>query len=97
MISMIASTASRYRQLIFALSFVVVASAGCSKEDPPKISSCLARRRLLPQGNITSRKDYRDALRLAPEDPAALRQLGILYLEQGKFDRPSLLKRSAEL
>ena len=37
-------------------------------------------------------------LRLAPEDPAALRQLGILYLEQGQIRQAyPLLKRSAEL
>ena len=30
-------------------------------------------------------KEYREVLRLAPDDPAALRQLGIIYFDQGQI------------
>src|SRR5262249_13230105 len=42
--------------------------------------------------------DYREILRAAPNDPQAVRQLGLLYHEQGQVVQAlPLLKKSAEL
>ena len=42
--------------------------------------------------------EYREALRLAPEDPTALRQLGGIYVEQGQMLQAyPLLKKVSEL
>jgi tetratricopeptide (TPR) repeat protein len=43
-----------------------------------------------------AQNEYRDVLALAPEDPAVLRQLGVIYFEQGQL-RQACFKRSAEL
>ena len=99
MTSKITSTASGYRQLVFALSLVAVASAGCSKEEPTK-DELLSRAKdaFAAEQYDKAEKDYRDVLRVAPEDPAALRQLGIIYLDQGQILQAyPLLKKSAEL
>ena len=96
---MITSMASGYRQLVFALSLVAVASSGCAKEEPTK-------EQLLSRANDyfaaeqydKAEKEYREVLRLAPDDPAALRQLGIIYFDQGQILQAyPLLKKSAEL
>src|SRR5262249_12047518 len=43
-------------------------------------------------------KEYRDVLRLTPEDPTALRQLGIIYNDQAQIVQAyPLLKKAADL
>ena len=43
-------------------------------------------------------KDYREVLRISSDDPVALRQLGVIYQEQGQAPQAyPLLKRVAEL
>jgi Flp pilus assembly protein TadD len=43
-------------------------------------------------------KEYREVLRLAPDDPAALGQLTIIYLDQGQYAQAyPLIQESAEL
>ena len=99
MTSKITSTASGYRQLVFALSLVAVASAGCSKEEPTK-DQLLTRAKdaFAAEQYAKAEKDYRAVLKVAPEDPAALRQLGIIYLDQGQIPQAYLaLKKSSEL
>src|SRR6266545_68887 len=94
MISMITSMASGYRQLIFALSLVAVASAGCSKKEPTKDQLLSqAKEAFAADQYDKAEKAYRDVLRLAPDDPVALRQLGIIYHDQGQLLQAySLLK-----
>ena len=100
---MITSLASGYRQVLFVLSLVAVASAGCSKEEPTKDQLLLrakdAAKDAFAAGQYdNAEKEYRAVLRLAPEDPAALRQLGIIYLDQGQILQAYLaLKKYSEL
>src|SRR5262245_38922581 len=100
MASIIARMASPSNlRLVFGLALMAVASAGCSKEEP-------TREQLLSQANEAfaagqygkAEKDYREVLRLASTDPVALRQLGIIYFDQGQIPQAyPLLKKSAEL
>jgi len=90
---------SMYRKLIFAFSLVAVASAGCSKEEPTKDQLLSRAKDAFAAGQYdNAEKQYRAVLRLAPEDPAALRQLGIIYLDQGQNPQAYLsLKKYSEL
>src|SRR5262245_10687993 len=99
MTSMITSMFSGYRQLIFALALVAVASAGCAKNEPTK-DELLSQAKDAFAANQYDKaeKAYRDVLRLAPDDPVALRQLGFIYYDQGQIPQAySLLKKAAEL
>ena len=99
MTSMITSLASGYRQVVFVLSLVAVASAGCSKEEPTKDQLLSRAKDAFAAGQYdNAAKEYRAVLRLAPEDPAALRQLGIIYLDQGQILQAYVaLKKYSEL
>ena len=96
---MITSMASGYRKLIIAFILVAVASAGCAKEEPSK-DQLLSRGKdaFAAEQYDKAEKEYRAVLRVAPEDPAALRQLGIIYLDQGQNLQAYLaLKKYSEL
>jgi tetratricopeptide (TPR) repeat protein len=99
MISMITSMASGRRQPIFALCLLAVAVAGCSKEQPTKEQLLSRANDAFAAGEYgKAESGYREVLKLAPDDPAALRQLGIIFLEQGQIPQAYLaLKKSAEL
>ena len=72
-------------RLVFAASFLAVCSAGCSKEaDTKETRLSRADGFLAEQQYQKAEKKYREALRLAPGDPVAERQLGIIYFEQGQ-------------
>ena len=67
MISIITSIVSGYRQLIFALSLVAVASAGCSKAEPTKDQLLSqAKDAFAAEQYDKAEKEYREVLRLAP-------------------------------
>jgi tetratricopeptide (TPR) repeat protein len=78
---------------------VAIASFGCSKEQDSKEQHLFRASDYLAAGQYDkAEKEYRDVLRLAPEDPAALRQLGSIYLDQGQtLQAYPLLKKSSEL
>jgi tetratricopeptide (TPR) repeat protein len=89
----------RYGPLIWAVCLIGVASAGCSKAGPTKDE-------LLANANAAfadadygkAEKDYRQVLGLSPEDPAAVRQLAIIYHEQGQLSQAyPLLEKAAEV
>src|SRR5436305_409600 len=84
--------------LVFALS-LGLASFGCSKAEPTKGEFLTRANDALAAGQYDkAEKDYREVLRLDPADPVALRQLGIVYHDQGELIRAyPLLKKSAEL
>ena len=89
----------KIRRLTLALPLAAIASFGCAKEQDSK-EQHLSRANdyLAAQQYDKAEKEYRDVLRLAPEDPAALRQLGIIYVDQGQILQAyPLLKKSAEL
>jgi tetratricopeptide (TPR) repeat protein len=98
-ISRIRSTPSTIRQLAFVLPVVAIASFGCAKqEDSKEQRLSRANDYLAAEQYDKAEKEYREVLRIAPEDPAALRQLGIIYLDQGQNRQAyPLLKKSSEL
>ena len=93
---MLANVAGRYRPLIIALSIAALACAACSDATPTK-DQILSRANdaLAAEQYAKAEKDYREVLRLVPNDPVALRQLGIIYLDQGQvLQAYPLLKQS---
>src|SRR5262245_4710649 len=99
MTSMVTNLAGGYRSLIFALSLVALASSGCSEaptKNPTK-DQILSRANdaLAAEQYVKAEKDYREVLRLAPKDPVALRQLGIIHLDQDQYVQAYLLLKQA--
>jgi len=86
----------------FASACVLVIAltvAGCSKGGPTK-DQILARANeaLAAEQYDKAVKDFREVLRLSPTDPMALRQLGIIYHDQGQIIQAyPVLKQAAEL
>jgi tetratricopeptide (TPR) repeat protein len=78
---------------------MAAASAGCSKDEESKETVLSRANGYLASAQYDkAEKEYREVLRLAPDDPAALRQLAILYKNQGQLPQAySLLKKAAEL
>src|SRR2546430_10042709 len=80
------TTIPRIRRLAFVLSLVAIASFGCAKEEENKEQHLSRANDYLAAGQYDkAEKEYRDVLRLAPDDPAALRQLGMIYLDHGQI------------
>src|SRR5262245_7047173 len=95
----ISATLRRVRAFICIFVFVPLVSFGCAKEQDNK-EQHLSRANDYSAAKQYDKaeKEYREVLRLAPEDPAALRQLGNLYLDQGQvLQAYPLLKKSSEL
>jgi tetratricopeptide (TPR) repeat protein len=94
-----ATIGSKYKRLIFALCLAALANAGCSKDEPTKEQLVSRADAAFAAGQWDKAEtDYRNALRLAPEDPAVLHQLGIIYSDQGQIVQAyPLLKKSVEL
>jgi tetratricopeptide (TPR) repeat protein len=88
----------RNLRLTFALSLLAIASSGCSKQqDTKEADLSRANDYFAAEQYDKAEKEYRDVLRLAPADPIAERQLGIIYYDQGQLPQAySLLKKSAE-
>jgi tetratricopeptide (TPR) repeat protein len=99
MASEITTRGSRYKRLIFALCLTAIANAGCSKGEPTADQLLShADAAFAAEQYDKAEKEYREVLRLAPDDPAALRQLSIIYLDQGQFAQAyPLIQKSAEL
>jgi tetratricopeptide (TPR) repeat protein len=95
----IATIGCSYTRLIFALCLTAVATAGCSKDEPTKDELVSRAEAAFAAGQWDKAEmDYRKVLSIAPEDPAALRQLGMIYVDQGQIVQAySLLKKGAEL
>ena len=96
--SKIGTMGSRHWRLTLALC-LALANAACSKDEPTKEQRLSRADAAFAAGQSDkAEKEYRDVLRVAPDDPTALRQLGILYFDQGQIRQAyALLKRSAEL
>src|SRR6266536_671158 len=87
------------RPLIFALSIAALAITGCPEKAPTK-DQILSRANesFAAQRFSQAEKDYREVLRLAPDDLVAMRRLGILYYDQGQIAQAfPLLKKYSEL
>src|SRR5262245_33919664 len=92
------ATCPRIRHLVLTLA-VAVASFGCAKEqDTWEQHLSRANNYSAAQQWDKAENEYREVLRLAPENPAALRQLGMLYLDRGQtLQAYPLLKKISEL
>src|SRR5262249_32861181 len=92
-------TPSRFRQSVLMLLLLAVATAGCSKDEPTKEQLLSRAEAAFAEGQWDKAEmHYRKVLSLAPEDLAALRQLGMIYLDQGQIVQAySLLKKGADL
>src|SRR6516225_4765282 len=90
---------SRFRQSVFMLLLLAIATAGCSKDEPTKEELLSRAEAAFAAGQYDKAEmDYRKVLSRAPEDLAALRQLGIIYVDQGQITQAyQLLKKGAEL
>src|SRR6516225_5571186 len=86
-------------RLIFALCLAAVMSASCSKDEPTKDELLSRAEAAFAAGQYDkAESDYRRVLALAPEDQAALRQLGVIYLDQGQIVQAyPLLKKFVDL
>ena len=94
-----AKAVRRWRRLILALPLIAAANAGCAKSEPSKDQLLTRANEAFKSGQYRkAEQDYRAVLRVAAEEPAALRRLGILYYDQGQLAQAfPLLKRAAEL
>jgi putative PEP-CTERM system TPR-repeat lipoprotein len=86
-------------RVIFAVCLAAIANVGCSKDEPTKEQLVSRADAAFAAGQWDKAEtDYRKVLRLAPEESAALRQLGIIYLDQGQIVQAyPLLRKFAEL
>jgi tetratricopeptide (TPR) repeat protein len=94
------TTLPRIRRLVFALSLVAFASTGCAKQEEETKEKHLSRANeyVRAEQYDKAEKEYREVLRIAAEDLAALRQLAFIYLDQGQLLQAyPLLKKAAEL
>jgi tetratricopeptide (TPR) repeat protein len=89
----------KFRQSVFVLLLLAIATAGCSKNEPTKEELLSRAEAAFAAGQWDKAEmDYRKVLSLAPEDLVALRQLGMIYLDQGQIVQAyPVLKKGAEL
>jgi tetratricopeptide (TPR) repeat protein len=92
-------TPSRFRQSFFMLLLLAISTAGCSKGEPTKEELLSRAEAAFAAGQWDKAEmDYRKVLSQAPEDQAALRRLGIIYLDQGQIVQAyPLLKKLVDL
>src|SRR5262245_14732733 len=96
----IPGAAPRHRLMsVFVLALLACVSTGCSK-DPPTKDEFLSRadKAFAAQQLAEAAKDYREVLRLEPDNRVAQRQLGLIYFDQGQArDAYILLTKISEL
>jgi tetratricopeptide (TPR) repeat protein len=85
--------------ILFAFFLLAVASSGCSKQEDSKETHLSRANDYVAAGQYDkAEKEYGDVLRLAPADPVALRELGVMYQNQGQMPQAyPLLNKAAEL
>src|SRR5262249_41357701 len=95
----IAAIGFGYKGLIFGLCLAALTSAGCSQDEPTKDELLSRAEAAFAAGRYDKAEmDYRKVLSRAPEDLAALRQLGSIYVDQGQIMQAyPLLKKGADL
>jgi tetratricopeptide (TPR) repeat protein len=78
---------------------MALATASCSEKAPTKDEMLSRANDAFAAGRyVEAEKDYREVLRLAPADPVAMRQLGLIYADQGELLAAyPALKKAAEL
>jgi tetratricopeptide (TPR) repeat protein len=77
---------------------LVIAGVGCSKKDQATSHLGRANRAFAAQQYQEAEIEYRNVLQMEPLDSSAIRQLGIIYYEQGRLTRAAaFLQKAAEL
>lgn len=92
------ATTPKSRLLVAAVLVLGISASSCAKR--PESGDYLKRGNALFEGGdyIKAEKEYREVLRLAPDNPEAMRQLAIIYQTQGQFLRAfPLLRQVVEL
>jgi tetratricopeptide (TPR) repeat protein len=86
-------------QIIFALLLIAIASCSCSKKEDSKETHLLRAKDYFAAAQYDKAEtEYREVLRVDPADAAALRDLGIMYQDQGQSPQAvPLLRKAAEL
>src|SRR5215813_367289 len=83
---------------LVALLLMAVGSSACSREPTKDELLVRANEAFAADQYANAEKQYREVLRIAPGDPVAQRQLGIIYNDQGQVIQAyPLLRKSAEL
>ena len=91
-------TSARKLQVLLALC-LAIASSGCAKQGETKEAHLARAKDYLSAAQYDkAESEYREVLRLDPADAVALRDLGIMYQEQGQLPQAApLLSKAAEL
>jgi len=100
MTSLLLRTAlSRRLQVFMAILVLTVASAACSKQQETKETHLSRANELFAAAQYDKAADeYRNVLRLDPNDPVAVGRLATIYFDQGQVIQAyPLLKKAAEL
>jgi putative PEP-CTERM system TPR-repeat lipoprotein len=87
-------------KVVLLLLLIVIVSCGCSKQQENTSEAQLSRANkfFADDQYDNAEQEYRDVLRLAPDDPTALRQLAIIYYDQGQIQQAyPLLVQAAKL
>jgi tetratricopeptide (TPR) repeat protein len=96
------AAALAHRRALACVLLLSMLAVGCSKQDE---SSQVDKQALLTRAQnnyaandlLAAERDYRAVLRTSQDDPVALRQLGLLYVEQGQLPLAvPFLKQAAE-
>src|SRR3954462_11972335 len=84
---------------LLAALLVTALMGGCSqKSETPQQHLSKANLAFEKGQFVEAEQEYREVLRVAPSDPIAQRQLGLLYLEQGQIRQAlPLLKHAADV
>src|SRR5689334_9033230 len=83
--------------LVTALSAAALLGGCSQKTETPQQHLSKADSAFKKGQLVEAEQEYRQVLRLAPDDAAAQRQLGLLYFEQGQIRQAlPLLRRAAE-
>jgi tetratricopeptide (TPR) repeat protein len=72
---------------LLALTLCLGLGAGCTKASKARRLMSDADRDFKAQKYDTAEIEYQSALRFSPRNPAAIRQLGLIYYEEGRFPR----------
>jgi tetratricopeptide (TPR) repeat protein len=80
----------------FVLAFVILALFGCAKEEDSTEQRLSRADKFFAESQyVKAEQQYRDVLRLAPNDPTAIRQLAMIYYDQGQLRQAYPLLKQA--
>ena len=93
---MIRTARRRWRKLL-VMALCAVLSAGCTDASKARRLLAAAQRDFQSQKYDAAEIEYESVLRLSPLNPVAIRQLGLLYFEEGRPRASVYLEKAAQL